>query len=52
MPALPLAQVSHRQSSAPTVQKGVNVIQALYSMDKRVLKRLSVAATTMEELTR
>lgn len=53
MPALHPVQASQRLYSAlPAVQKAVNVMMASYSMDKHVFKKLSVAAMTMEELTR
>lgn len=46
-------RASQRLSSAPqAVQKAVSVMMASYSMDIHVFKRLSVAAMTMEELTR
>lgn len=52
-PALHPAQASQRWSSAPpAVQKAASVILASYSMDRYVLKCLSVAAMRMGELTR
>ncbi len=52
-PALHPARASQILSSAPTaVQKAVNVMMAFCSMDKCVLKTLTVAAMTMEKLIR
>lgn len=46
-------RASQRLSSVPqAVQKAVSVMMVSYSMDIHVFKRLSVAAMTMEELTR
>lgn len=51
--ALHPAQASQTSFSAPpAVQRDVNVMMASYSMDRCVYKTLSVAAMTMEKLTR
>lgn len=39
-------------TTVPAVQKAVNVMMAFYSMEILVFKRMSVAAMTMEEITR
>lgn len=52
-PAPPPVLASQRLFSAPpTVQKAVTVMLASYSMDRLVLKRLSVDAMRMEKLIR